>query len=105
MAIGVNCTCIEGLVPRVHAVKTAVSPVVSLCMQCVMRACVVNGTRKTLPRTMWLCSEEHMFTKEVEYIICCGYPRRINEHASICMHIYILYMGTLNLPRYLSLCL
>ena len=86
MAIGVNCTCIEGLVPRVHAVKTAVSPVVLLRMQCVVRVCVVNGTRKTLPRTMWLCSEERMFTKEVEYVICCGYPRR-NEH--VCIHIII----------------
>ena len=35
MAIGVNCACVEGLVPHVHAVKTAVSPVVSLRTQCV----------------------------------------------------------------------
>ena len=34
-------------------------------MMCVT-VCVVNGTRKILPWTMWLCSEEHIFAKEVE---------------------------------------
>ena len=33
MAIDVNCTGVEGLVPHVHAVKTVVSPVVLLRTQ------------------------------------------------------------------------
>ena len=60
---GVNCARIEALVPHVHVVMTAVGPVVLL--RTVM-VCVVSGTRKRLPWTMWLCSEEHMFAKEVE---------------------------------------
>ena len=68
MAIGVDCARMEALMPCVYAVTTAVSPVVLLCTRCVS-VCVVNGTRKILPWTMWLCSEEHMFAKEVAYVV------------------------------------
>ena len=30
--------------------------------------CVVDGTRKILPWTMWLCSEEHSFAKLFEEV-------------------------------------
>ena len=87
MAIGVNCACIEGLVPHVQAVKTAVSPVVSLRMQCV-RVCVVNDTTKTIPCSSFLCSEEHMFTKEVEYVVGI-HDTLMNMH--LYMHIHSIH--------------
>ena len=34
-----------------------------------VRFCVANGTRKILPWTMWLSSEEHTFAKEVDYVV------------------------------------
>ena len=68
MAIGIDSACMEALVPRVHVVTTAVCPVVLLRTQCV-KVCVVNDTRKILPWTMWLCSEEHTFAKEVAYVV------------------------------------
>ena len=33
------------------------------------RVCVVISTRKILPLTMWLCSEEHTFAKKVAYVV------------------------------------
>ena len=67
-AIGIDRACIEALVSHVHADTTAVGPVAFLPTRCV-RVCVVDGTRKILPWTMWLCLEEHTFAKEVEYVV------------------------------------
>ena len=36
-AIGIDCTGVKALVPRVHGVTTAVGPVVLLCTRCVWR--------------------------------------------------------------------
>ena len=52
-----------------HMAYTLYKPCKPCCItsdvMCVT-VCVVNGTRKILPETIWLCSEEHIFAKEVE---------------------------------------
>ena len=53
--------------PHIHVFMTAVSPVVAASYMMCMRVCVVNGTRKILPWTMWLSAKEHTFAKEVAH--------------------------------------
>ena len=50
----------------------------------------MNSTRKILPWTMWLSSEEHTFAKEVTYVAVS--TQHFNEHAShLYMHVYIIH--------------
>ena len=60
-SLGASCSCSSDQ----NSCRTCCVALYAMCV----RVCVVNSTRKILPWIMWLCSEKHTSTKEVEYVV------------------------------------
>ena len=87
-AIGVDCARVEALVPRVHVITTAVSPIVSLHMRCMWRCVWWTAPGRSFHRQ---CGSVRRITCSQRKWNMLLYSWHINEHASVYGCKYIIH--------------